>query len=1094
MKKILVSLSLLLTTLSLFAQKFGAFEIVDKGAIDFNSNYFQAEYAGDYQQRALKSFKVEKGKDTYKVSGKFSVKARSATGSMDMGGTISTGGKVSKSKTDCNFVKTIKKIKGGVEIESTLESPEANIGNDKISYAFYLPTMLYKDRLWFDDTQIKDFPKDKKSFKAKRIRVIMMRRVLEIVGDFDCDIFTTRWSPARSGMDLVGVRIHYKKVSDTLYSLKLTMKDLLLHHKCVNISSVANGNTEHPIPTGECVLANVKYKIDDDKKAIVIPAGGSFVFDCKKSWGAYVEILNAFLAFPTDKDIVGKVVVNYTNGKSETIEINKSLTGELNSDVLPKNATRAWQSKFNGKNVAFYTTELPLKTNRHVASMKFVNESSSAWTILAMSFNREKVGVVRNDEIFITANDIYQPIVYKRPALKNSALDMSNMLDAPAGKYGRIKVKDGKFVFEKTGKHVRFYGANTCGFANTPTHEQAISMAEQFSRMGLNVWRIHHYDARITTPKNGDSAELNLEEMEKFDFLFSEMKKRGIYVTTDFYTTRRLLPHEYDDIKYRGQNMKLVFAASDKAVQNLQRFITNFLTHVNPYTGLAYKDDPALFSVVVRNESSYVSTQNFVIRTPVDREAIRPKFEKYLKANREKWKNFKTETALFQLFLLDAYDETHAKLLKTIKDLSPNLLVSDQNHWHGFMTKAMSKTYDFSSQNSYFGHPLFPENKFRSPMYIRNDSPISNLGGSTVKASDSQIFDRPLIITEWCYVPPNLNYAQGPFLVGAYSSLNELGGLCYFAFSHGDGAILKNNLITTFDFASDPILSMAHRAAVMMYTRKDISPSPVSFPIMLLTNYFRNGSTAYYCYGVPKYSDLALVGRIGYVISYNVETAKLPENATAVLFSEPAWRDFDIKGALQIKYDRNNPFASQIQKANIGKAKIDVENKFYRSSTGELELDGKNENWKAVSKRTESFLLKEGQSLTGEFASVKSKQSLASVFISSLDGVDLKDSKRILILHLTDVKNTLQKFGDKEMSLVLSWGKRASEKTPTLVRAGKIDVTLQSSLDGYKLYALETNGNRLFEVPINRKNGVSNISLSIHNPKGSIIAYELVKE
>ena len=132
--------------------------------------------------------------------------------------------------------------------------------------------------------------------------------------------------------------------------------------------------------------------------------------------------------------------------------------------------------------------------------------------------------------------------------------------------------------------------------------------------------------------------------------------------------------------------------------------------------------------------------------------------------------------------------------------------------------------------------------------------------------------------------------------------------------------------------------------------------------------------------------------------------------------------------------------------------------------------------------------------MEGKFATIKSNQSLASVLVSSLDGADLKDSKRILILHLTDVKNTSQKFGDKGMSLVYRFGDNITPNSPTLVRAGKINLTLNSSLDGYKLYALETNGKRLFEVPIIRENNRASLKLSVHNPQGSVLAYELVCE
>ena len=47
MKKLVLFIALF-STLPLFAQKFGAFEIIDKGAIEIQSNCMQAEFGGDY--------------------------------------------------------------------------------------------------------------------------------------------------------------------------------------------------------------------------------------------------------------------------------------------------------------------------------------------------------------------------------------------------------------------------------------------------------------------------------------------------------------------------------------------------------------------------------------------------------------------------------------------------------------------------------------------------------------------------------------------------------------------------------------------------------------------------------------------------------------------------------------------------------------------------------------------------------------------------------------------------------------------------------------------------------------------------------------
>ena len=82
----------------------------------------------------------------------------------------------------------------------------------------------------------------------------------------------------------------------------------------------------------------------------------------------------------------------------------------------------------------------------------------------------------------------------------------------------------------------------------------------------------------------------------------------------------------------------------------------------------------------------------------------------------------------------------------------------------------------------------------------------------------------------------------------------------------------------------------------------------------------------------------------------------------------------------------------------------------------------------------------------------------------------------------------------KALDIVLNWGVKPSVE-PTLVRAGKVQLVIDSPLEGYTLYAVDTDGTRLFEVPI-RSYGAkqSVLNLSVHNKQGSVLAYELVKE
>ncbi|MBR6321801.1 MAG: hypothetical protein IKR59_02930, partial [Lachnospiraceae bacterium] len=76
------------------------------------------------------------------------------------------------------------------------------------------------------------------------------------------------------------------------------------------------------------------------------------------------------------------------------------------------------------------------------------------------------------------------------------ALDMSVLLDAPAGSHGFVSARDGHLYFED-GTRAKFIGFNIATRSNTPTHETAEKLAERFASLGVNVIRLHAADAPI---------------------------------------------------------------------------------------------------------------------------------------------------------------------------------------------------------------------------------------------------------------------------------------------------------------------------------------------------------------------------------------------------------------------------------------------------------------------------------------------------------------------------------------------------------------------------------------------------------------------
>ncbi len=202
--------------------------------------------------------------------------------------------------------------------------------------------------------------------------------------------------------------------------------------------------------------------------------------------------------------------------------------------------------------------------------------------------------------------------------LAGTATDVSFLNDMPAGTHGRILSRDGRFVYEQTGESVRFLGVNFTGKANFPTHEEADKVARHLAKYGINLVRLHHMD-NAWDIKNGtaiwDSSDMQHRQkigsgqLDKLDYLVAQFKKNGIYVNINLKVSKSLsaadgFPDTISRIPFNYQKRVDIF---DRRMIELQKdYARQLLTHVNPYTGLSYADDPAVAMVEINNENSLV--------------------------------------------------------------------------------------------------------------------------------------------------------------------------------------------------------------------------------------------------------------------------------------------------------------------------------------------------------------------------------------------------------------------------------------------------------------------------------------------------------
>jgi len=124
------------------------------------------------------------------------------------------------------------------------------------------------------------------------------------------------------------------------------------------------------------------------------------------------------------------------------------------------------------------------------------------------------------------------------------------------------------------------------------------------ARLGISAYRIHVWACEIS-----DSAGniLNNEHLKLLDYLIYRLHQRGVYT---FLTAIRYGSPGYPEPdvktssfadKYPKSSMYLI----PEAIAAQEQYLKQFVNHVNPYTGNAYKNDPMMVGFEICNEPAH---------------------------------------------------------------------------------------------------------------------------------------------------------------------------------------------------------------------------------------------------------------------------------------------------------------------------------------------------------------------------------------------------------------------------------------------------------------------------------------------------------
>jgi hypothetical protein len=376
---------------------------------------------------------------------------------------------------------------------------------------------------------------------------------------------------------------------------------------------------------------------------------------------------------------------------------------------------------------------------------------------------KDGLGSIRLDDVIVTAlpnpeagswtpyhvideTERWQPVSASTGIEPKSALDFSFLLEGPAGKAGAITTsKAARLSFSKGGR-ARFFGVQLLPPGAFLDTNKADALADRLARSGVNLVRLGNLDAplgpalSLLDDSRDDTKEFDATALARLDHLIAALKKRGIYVAIELQGDRRF---RADDgvampgaLPPGGGPAAIFDPVMTKLVSETSRAL---LRHVNPETGLALKNDPALAWVTLSGEVSLFNLIDDPTLLPGD----------YAKAYRDL--TARSTTGIGRRFWQGLESAHWKELADALRKDGLRVPVAGVSHWR--------RELEFSEEQAAPGLDLIDDRIFwAAPTWIapRWRSALRSLdGGLIADASKKRRPDRPYVVGQWC------DYTQG---------------------------------------------------------------------------------------------------------------------------------------------------------------------------------------------------------------------------------------------------------------------------------------------------------------------------------------------
>jgi len=368
--------------------------------------------------------------------------------------------------------------------------------------------------------------------------------------------------------------------------------------------------------------------------------------------------------------------------------------------------------------------------------------------------------------------------------------------EKPAGRHGFLKAVGEDLRFED-GTLAKFWGVNFNGGACFPDKDYAPKVAHRLAMAGCNIVRFHQLDAEWDTPnifayskgkRVYTTRKLDPKSMDALDYLVYCLKEEGIYCYLDMMTYRKF--KEGDDVvtpELLTDSAKPWSMVNPRLIELQKEFATQIWTHYNPYTKLAYKDDPVFVLSEIANETSFY--YNFYARYKNNPATY------YENEFRQLFKQWLDEQGLeydWEHFPLTSYDEpvilfkTHLsrkyynEMYAHMRAIGVKIPITGDNMTNqGYASNLAHDGMSFMDSHHYFY-----DWKWGNTERICANIPLTSRSAVFPDLARMNMVGRPFFVSEWDMPWPNSYRAEGPIYYAAVGALQGWSGFTIHTYAY----------------------------------------------------------------------------------------------------------------------------------------------------------------------------------------------------------------------------------------------------------------------------------------------------------------------